>query len=409
MKTLTLFLSVTTLFTACSQEPVVPPVTNLAPSEKSAKIIAADNRFGFELLNKVVVAAESQQNLMISPMSVSLALGMLYNGAEGDTRQQMQDMLHKSGLSPDEVNQSYKELVSGLESHDPKVELSIANAIFYRNDLSVKSDFISTNQNYYSAEVSGLDFSKPEQALQTVNGWVNAKTKGKIDKIISRVDPNDVMYLLNAIYFKGQWTYQFDKALTVNRPFTKSDQSVIQVPTMNIENDFKAFSTADFQLLEMPYGGEKFSMLIFLPEPGKTADDVVGQLSADHVNDWISKLSVSKKQVYLPKFEFRFDKSLVEVLKTLGMTDAFDDRKADLSGISDAAQLVVTEVMHKTYIKVDEEGTEAAAVTGITVGYTSVGPQSNIFRVDHPFVFAIREKDTGAILFVGKVVDPAQS
>lgn len=407
MKILTLLILLALLFVACAQEPVNPPVTNLTPSEKSAQIIAADNRFGFELLNKVSASAGDQQNLMISPMSVSLALGMLYNGAEGNTRQQMQDMLHKSGLSADDVNQSYKDLVSGFESHDPKVELSIANAIFYRDDFEVKDSFISTNQNYYSAEVAGLDFSNSNQTLQTVNGWVNTQTKGKIDKIINQVNPEDVMYLLNAIYFKGQWTYQFDKDKTANKPFTKSDNTVIQVPTMSLESDFNYYSTDDFQLLEMPYGGEKFSMLIFLPEIGETPDDLIAQLSADQVNDWISKLYVSKKQVYLPKFEFKFDKSLVDMLRSLGMTDAFDDTKADLSGISDAARLAVTEVMHKTYIKVDEEGTEAAAVTGITVGVTSVGPTTNIFRVDHPFVFAIREKDTGAILFVGKVMDPS--
>lgn len=412
MKTLTLIILLSTLFVACSQEPVIPPVTNLTPSEKSAEIIAADNRFGFELLNKVTNSADDQQNLMISPMSVSLALAMLYNGAEGDTRQQMQDMLHKSGLSPDDVNQSYKELVSGLESHDPKVELSIANAIFYRNDFSVKDDFISTNQNYYSAEVAGLDFSNSEKTLQTVNGWVNTKTKGKIDKIITSVSPYDVMYLLNAIYFKGEWTYSFDSEKTTQQQFNRENNStvplpILYVPMMYIEETFNYFNAADFELLEMPYGGGKFSMLIFLPKAEIKTDAVIAELSSDNVNDWISKLTSQKKQVYLPKFEFRFDKSLVETLKALGMTDAFNEMKANLSGISDAASLVVTEVMHKTYIKVDEEGTEAAAVTGITVGTTSAGPSINIFKVDHPFVFAIREKDTNAILFIGKVMDPS--
>lgn len=414
MKTITLFILLVALFSACTQEPVVRPVTNLTPSEKSAKIIAADNRFGFELLNKVNELAGDQQNVMISPMSVSLALGMLYNGAEGDTRQQMQDMLHKSGLSADDVNQSYKELVSGLESHDPKVELSIANAIFYRNDFSVKDNFISTNQNYYSAEVAGLDFSNSEQTLKTVNGWVNTKTKGKIDKIINSVSAYDVMYLLNAIYFKGEWTYRFDPEKTTQQPFNRENNSIVPgpiqyVPMMYIEETFNYFDASDFELLEMPYGGEKFSMLIFLPKSGIKTDDVIAELSSDNVNSWISKLTSQKKQVYLPKFEFRFDKSLVEMLEALGMTDAFDDRRANLSGISDAARLVVTEVMHKTYIKVDEEGTEAAAVTEITVGYTSANPASEVFRVDHPFVFAIREKDTGAILFVGKVMSPGNS
>jgi len=407
MKSLLLITLFSILFVACSQEPVLPPVTNLTPSEKSAKVIVADNQFGFELLKKVNSSLTGTNNLMISPMSVSLVLGMLYNGAEGNTKQQMENVLHKSGLTPDDINQSYKDLVSGLESHDPKVELSIANAIFYRNTFSVKDNFISTNQNYYSAEVSGLDFSNSAQTLQKVNGWVNDKTNGKIDKIINRVSPYDIMYLLNAIYFKGEWTYSFDTELTKNKDFTREDNSVVQVPTMSIEEDFNYYNAENFQMLEMPYGGEKFSMLIFLPDSGTTTDDVIAELTADHVYDWISKLTVQNKQVFLPKFEFKFDKSLVETLKALGMTDAFNDMKADLSGISDAAQLVVTEVMHKTYIKVDEQGTEAAAVTGITVGVTSVGPANNIFRVDHPFVFAIREKDTNAILFIGKVMDPS--
>jgi serpin B len=174
---------------------------------------------------------------------------------------------------------------------------------------------------------------------------------------------------------------------------------------MKIEKPFNYFSHSDFQLLEMPYGSGKYSMLIFLPASGKNTGNVISMMSSENVNDWISKLSEQKKEVFLPKFEFKFKNSLVDELKALGMTDAFDN--ANLSGISDAAQLVISEVMHKTYIKVDERGTEAAAVTGITVELTSM-PADNSFRVDHPFVFAIREKDTKAILFIGKVLDPKQ-
>jgi serpin B len=159
----------------------------------------------------------------------------------------------------------------------------------------------------------------------------------------------------------------------------------------------------------MPYGSGKYSMLIFLPVAGKTTNDMISLMTSDRVNEWISKMTEQKKKVFFPKFEFKFDKSLVDQLKALGMTDAFEDVKADLSRISDDAQLVISEVMHKTYIKVDERGTEAAAVTGITVIATSAGPDLNTFRVDHPFVFAIREKDTNAILFIGKVMDPSQN
>lgn len=396
------------LLIACKDNPDTPAVTDLTTTEKSAKIIAADNQFGLELFQKVNASLTEPKNSMIPPLSVSLALAMVYNGTGGNTKKQMEDLLHKANLTPDDINQSYKDLVAGLVSHDPKVELSISNAIFYRNTFIIKPDFITTDQNYYQAEVSGLDFTKTTETLDRVNGWVNTKTKGKIDKIIEQVNAEDVMYLLNAIYFNGEWQYRFDTKETSDLSFTKENKEVIQVSTMIIENPFNIYSHQDFEMLEMPYGSGKYSMLIFLPVSGKNTNDVISLMTADQVNEWISKLSEQKKKVFLPKFEFKFDNSLVAELQVLGMTDAFDDAKASLSGISDDAKLIISEVMHKTYIKVDERGTEAAAVTGITVGTTSVGPD-NSFRVDHPFVFAIREKDTKAILFIGKVMNPNQN
>lgn len=408
MKRLFSFIVLALFAIACQNDTENQEITDLTLSEKSAKIIAADNQFGFEMFQKVNASLKEPKNTMISPMSISLALAMVYNGTGGDTKKKMEDMLHKSGLAPEDINQSYKDLVAALASHDPKVELSISNAIFYRNTFSVKNNFITTNQNYYQAEVSGLDFTKTAETLDKVNGWVNTKTKGKIDRIISEVRPEDIMYILNAIYFNGEWQYRFDTKETSDRPFTKEDNQVIQVPTMTIENPFNYFSHQNFRMLEMPYGSGKYSMLIFLPASGENTNSVISLLSAENVNDWILKMTEQKKKVYLPKFEFKFDDSLIDELTALGMTDAFDDAKANLTGISDAAKLVISEVMHKSYIKVDERGTEAAAVTGITVGDTSVGPDDDVFSVDHPFVFAIREKDTKAILFIGKVLDPKQ-
>lgn len=407
MKRIFHFLALVILFTACTDNPTDPAVSDLTPSEKSAKIIAADNQFGFELFRKVNASLDEPKNTMISPMSVSLALAMVYNGTNGDTKKQMEELLHKANLTPEDINQSYKDLVASLTSHDPKVELSISNAIFYRNTFAVKPDFIATNQNFYQAEVEGLDFTNATATLEKVNGWVNTKTKGKIDKIIEEVSDEAVMYLLNAIYFNGEWKYRFDSKETYDMPFTKEDRSTVQAPTMHIENPFNYYSNPNFELLEMPYGNGKYSMLIFLPETGKTTNDVISLMTSENVNDWITKLTEQKKEVFLPKFEFKFDDSLVNELIALGMTDAFNASKADLSGISEAAKLVISEVKHKSYIKVDERGTEAAAVTGITIEVTSVGPD-NSFRVDHPFVFAIREKDTNVILFVGKVLNPLQ-
>lgn len=394
---------------ACRQDTENMTITTLTPSEKSAKIIAADNQFGLEVFQKINHSPAEQKNVMISPISISLALAMVYNGANGNTKTQMEEMLHKSGMPASDINQSYKELVEALASHDPKVELAISNAVFYRNSVPVKSDFITTNQNYYQAEVKGLDFTKPAETRDQINGWVNTNTKGKIDQIITTVNPEDMMYILNAIYFNGKWKYSFDSKQTSTQNFTKEDNSSVQIPMMTIENPFNYFSTSDIEMLEMPYGSGKFSMLVLLPKAGKKADDVISSLSVDHLNEWTSNLTEQKKTVFLPKFEFRYEKSLISNLQSLGMTDAFNSAKADLSGISDALKLIISEVMHKSYIKVDEAGTEAAAVTGITVGTTSAGPEPNTFRADHPFVFIIREKDTHAILFIGKVTDPSQS
>lgn len=407
MKRILSLLYLSLVLFACNKAENEPKVTVLTPSEKSANIIAADNQFGFELFKKVNASLDEPKNTMISPLSVSLALAMVYNGTEGNTKMQMEEMLHKAGMTTDDINQSYNDLVASLVSHDPKVELSISNAIYYRNTFNVKDNFITTNQNYYQAVVAGLDFTKTTETLNMVNDWVKTNTKGKIDKIIDKVNAEDVMYLLNAIYFNGEWTYRFDPTETMDMPFTKEDKSVIQVPTMTIENPFNYYRDQNFQLLELPYGSEKYSMLVFLPETGKTSDDVISLLNPESVNDWLQKMTEQKKKVFLPKFEFKFDNSLVDELSALGMTDAFNEMKANLSGISEEAHLFISQVMHKTYIKVDERGTEAAAVTGITVGTTSAGPDPS-FRVDHPFVFAIREKDTQAILFIGKVMNPLQ-
>ena len=407
MKRIISILFLTLAFFACNKAENEPQVSDLTPGEKSAKIIAADNQFGFDLFKKINASQEEPKNTMISPLSVSLALAMVYNGTEGETKTQMEQMLHKGSMSSEDLNQSYKDLVAGLTSHDPKVELSISNAIYYRNTFSVKDLFITTNQNYYQAEVEPLDFSNETETLNTVNGWVKTNTKGKIDKIIEQVKPESVMYLLNAIYFNGKWTYQFETSKTMNLPFTKEDKTVVQVPTMSIENPFNYYSDQNFEMLEMPYGSGKYSMLLFLPETGKNTNDVISLLNPESVNDWLEQMTEVKKEVFLPKFEFAFKNSLVDELQALGMSDAFNDAKANLSGISAEAQLVISEVMHKSYIKVDEVGTEAAAVTGITIDVTSVGPD-NSFRADHPFVFAIREKDTQAILFIGKVMDPLQ-
>ena len=410
MKTIVLFLSLllaSPLLKSCSNSVVDEgEVTDIELDLKSQQIVEADNAFGLELLREVNAELEEGKNLMISPLSVSLALAMAYNGAGGDTKTQMEMVQHKAGLSSEQINQAYRTLVAALGSHDPKVELSIANAIFHRDDFSVKPDFISTNKNFYDAEVEALDFNNEDATLSRVNGWVKDKTRDKIDKIIEQVSANDVMYLINAIYFNGKWTYQFKKGDTSNRPFYTEDGGELQVPTMMLEpTTLNYTSTNTFELLELPYGSDKYSMLVFLPKADHTTSEVIESLTPSALDGWMESMYKSKLKVYLPKFEFEYDNSLVDNLKSLEMIDAFDPGLSDFSGIADRSDLYISEVKHKTFVKVDEEGTEAAAVTGVTVGVTSVGPEP-VFQVDRPFVFAIREKDTNAFLFLGKVNNP---
>ncbi len=389
---------------SCKDEIIDPPPTDIDVDLKSAEIIEADNLFGLELFNLIVEEETQKPNLMISPMSVSIALAMAYNGADGETKTQMEEMLHKQGLTAEEINASYKKLVDALDSHDPRVELSIANSIFYNNHYVLKSEFLQTNQSFYDAEVNALDFSNSAATLQTINNWVKSATHNKIDKILEELSPNDVLYLINAIYFNGKWTYQFEKKNTHDRNFTTADGSVVQVPTMTIKEDFNYTATDEFELLEMPYGGGKYSMMVFLPQDGYDTDDVINALTPDAIGNWIDQMTKQTKTVYMPKFEYAYDNELVENLKALGMIDAFSDTDADFSGISDV-YLYISKVKHKSYIRVDEQGTEAAAVTSIGFETTSVGP-SPVFSVDHPFIFSIYEKDTKAILFIGKVTNP---
>ncbi|SFE93047.1 serpin family protein [Sunxiuqinia elliptica] len=392
---------------SCSSEDITEhEISDIQLNDKSAQLVKADNAFGLELFKELNKEQEAGKNLMLSPLSISQALAMTYNGAEGNTKTEMEAVLHKSGFTPQQINESYQNLVNALTSHDSRVDLSISNAIFYRNGFSIKPTFISTNQTYYNAEVKGLNFEAEKATRDQVNGWVRDKTNNKIEEIIQAVNPEDIMYLINAIYFNGEWTFQFDKQATSDRTFYTSDGSEIQVSTMQLDKTTLNYSNTDsFQLLELPYGGKKYSMLIFLPNDAYTINDIIQQMNQEQLDEWVDNLHSRNLKVFLPKFEFKYENSLVDNLQTLGMTDAFSPSSANFAGISDQSGLSISEVKHKTYIKVDEKGTEAAAVTAVTVEVTSVGPDP-VFNINRPFVFAIREKDTNAMLFLGKVNNP---
>lgn len=390
---------------SCEENKNNPEPIPLDLTPKSKMLIEADNNFGFELFRKVVESEEDSKNIMISPLSISLALAMTYNGSDGTTKEAMEETLHLSGLSVDDINNSYKNLIEAMVSLDPKVILEIANSIWYRDDFYVEQEFLNLNKTYFNAEVAALDFGAAE-SLYTINNWVAENTNNKIKKIIDQIDPFDVMFLINAIYFKGMWTYQFDPEMTEDLPFHLQDGSVEDVPFMKMESDVMYYYDDLIEAIELPYGKGNYSMIIILPASGKTISDVLVQLTPESWESWLNNFYPRQGlEIHLPKFRFEYEKGLKEVLSALGMSIAFSPGEADFSKINSLFQLFISQVKHKTFIDVNEEGTEAAAVTAVTISLTSIQPP-NIFEANQPFFFLIKENQSNAIIFSGKVAIP---
>ncbi len=406
-----LFLFIVVLFVAqisCQQETIKPAekkIINL--DEKSAQLVESDNTFGLKLF-KEVREMSNKENIMISPFSVSIALGMTYNGAAGDTKTEIAKVLQLNGLTPEQINNSYETLIKALKSLDKDVVFEIANAIYYRTGFDVKQPFLDINSNYYDAEVNSLNFNLPS-ALAEINGWVNEKTHQKIPKILEKLSPGARMVLLNAIYFNGIWAVKFDKTGTKLRPFYKNDGTNNDVAMMHKESKFEYTLNELFDAVKLPYGNGQYNMIVMRPAEGKTSHDIINQLTAE---TWqkLTEEFVPVKHVFvsMPRFKFSFDIGLKEVLEKMEMVKAFDKQKADFSNISDD-DLYISNVIHKSFIDVNETGTEAAAVTAVVFTTTSAGWEEEkkiYFNVNKPFVFAITEKDTGAILFIGEVQNP---
>jgi serine protease inhibitor len=395
-----------TLLAACENNPAPPEAGELNLTKKSLELLEADNAFGLDLFSEVMSETETGENVMISPLSVALALGMTLNGAATTTREAIEQALRLQGFTQEEINQGYKSIIDQLLDLDPKVIMEIANSIWYRDDFSVLEDFIHTNQEYFYAEIRSLDFSAPG-AKDIINGWVSEKTHEKIREIIDEIPAQTVMYLINAIYFKGMWTFEFDPEDTGLKPFYPAEGPSFNALAMRQETELNYYHNDLFQLVELPYGDRNFSMLVFLPSAGKSCSDILAGMDNDSWNSWTGQLAETDVLVQLPKFKFETFKLLNEYLSSMGMEIAFTDA-ADFTGINPAGNLYISRVLHKTYIDVNEEGTEAAAVTAVEVGFTSVGPNPGPVRfiADRPFLFAIRENSTGSILFMGRLSYP---
>jgi len=394
---------------SCSKEKT-DTITSFTPVNLSAdqkQLVVQSNAFGFEFFKKVNEISGSNTNMMVSPLSVSMALGMARNGAAGTTLDAMNSTLGFAGMSDEQVNESYQHIIGTFTSLDPKVKMQIANSTWYRNGFEVEPAFISANRQYFNSEVTALDFADPA-SVNTINGWVSDKTNKLIPTILDQIPADAVMYLVNAVYFKGQWKYQFETANTAQKTFTLPNGTVFQAPSMNQHATFQYFKGAGFEAIELPYNQGNFVMSVLLPDAGKSVGDIIPLLSQENWNTWSKQFSDRDIQLQLPKFKYAYEeKQMKPILSGMGMGVAFDADQADFTRINPEGGLYISRVLHKSYIATDEEGTEAAAVTAVEIGVTSAGPdQVYHFTVNRPFVYFIQEKSTGTILFIGNVMNP---
>src|SRR5213595_2650061 len=383
------------------------PITALPRTLSAAEtgLITADNRFAFNLFGEIARQASPDSNLFVSPLSAAMALAMAYNGAGGATQAEMQRVLQLDGMTLDDVDQSYRSLIGLLRGLDPQVAFTLANSVWYDRRYAPTSEFLDATRTYFDARVEGLDFGSPT-AAPTINAWVSDQTHGKIPTIVPDPVPQDaVAYLINAIYFKGSWTARFDQSLTRPGTFKLASGAAATVPMMQHGRTVPIgiASANGVTVLDLPYGGDAFSMTIALPQDAAGIDSLVQGLTEERWRGWVAALDSGSFEVIMPKFTLRYGLTMNDVLRALGMPSAFCDAPhPDFTRLNPSGALCISDVRHKTFVDVNEEGTEAAAATSVEIGVTSL-PAS--VQVDRPFVFAIRERLSGTILFLGRVMN----
>jgi len=374
----------------------------MAPNNKMA---AAANEFGINLFGQLR-RQEVGKNVFLSPLSVATALTMAYNGASGETARAMARTLKLEGANLADVNQASLDLMKTLKSADPKIELAVANSIWVKKGMNFRADFLARNRQFFNAEAASLDFADP-QSLARINGWVSTNTKGKIPKIIEQINAQQVMFLINAVYFKGAWQKKFDAALTRPAAFHLL-KGRKQMPMMSQSGKYLYLRGENFQAVSLPYGKGGVSLYLFLPDPNASLDAFLGGLNNQKWEQWMGGFRDTPGDVKLPRFKLDYEKALNDPLKALGMEIAFAAGRADFGGICDSRNLFISDVRHKAVVEVNEEGAEAAAATSVGISVTSVRPVQQRFNfvADRPFLMAIRDNQSGAILFLGAVMEP---
>lgn len=386
------------------------PTTPSKPvsSKEVDEVVMANNKFALNLYSEY---KKDSGNIFFSPYSISTAFAMVYEGAKGKTAEEIQKLFNyptNSNLR----RQSFSAIYNDLNSPNAKYKLSVANALWAQKDYKFLNEYMDTLKNYYMAQATNLDFvNATEESRLTINKWVETKTNDKIKDLFSAgsLESSTKLVLTNAIYFKGTWTVQFDKNRTTNKDFKVTPTNIVKVPTM-IKTDenskFKYLETDTLQALEVPYEGDKLSMLILLPK-SNDIKPIENSLSEKKLSEIKGKLEETRVDVYIPKFTFDTKYFMTDTLSKMGMPTAFT-MDADLSGMDGSKMLYISKVIHQAFVDVNEEGTEAAAATGIAVGLKMAIKEIPTFIADHPFIFIIQDKKSGNILFLGRVSNPVK-
>ena len=398
-----------TFITSCERAKDLPdePIPILL-TEKQKEVVDLSNDFAFNIFRQIVTNTKTQGNIMISPFSISSALSMTLNGAAGETFDEMEQTLSLSGKTIGEINDAYLKLVSEMVPVDERVTLDVANSVWVEKDFKVKEGFMQALEAYFDAEAKSFDINNPGASVEAINDWIAGKTNDKIKNMLSGLDDGTRLLLINAVYFNGKWKEKFDGGKTTDRPFYLSTGTAKNVPAMTNKIVLSSFHKNNATVVDLPYGQGNYTMAIALPDEGVTPSELASSLDAATWQDWQSSLenAAGEYQIYLPKFKYEYQRSLVNDLENMGMKLAFTDN-ADFSNMADPG-LKIYDVLHKTFISTDEAGTEAAAATVVVVGTTSVGP-SPVIDINRPFLYFIREIYTGTIVFMGIVEDPSAS
>lgn len=397
---------------ACDISDEEPSVINDPEiGEVDAELIASPlGTFGWKVAQQTVQRATEAKNTVISPLSIAAALYMTYNGAAGDTRTAMNETLELNGISVDSLNAAFVELMALLEDTDMGVRLSSSNAVFWdETRLSPAEDFLTKMTSFYQAETFAEDFQNDADAvLDQINAWVDEQTEGRIKKILDDLAPNEVMFLVNALYYIGDWEEPFDSELTTDRTFTLSNGREVMVPTMYQDNQFTYYDGTDFKGVSCTFADTSLAMWFVLPPADQSIDNFLAGLSYDDlVQRFTTQANTGRIELQLPKFEINYKIQLNDALKAMGMEIAFDPMRANFSELGTPAfgNTYISRVEHKTFLKIDEKGAEGAAVTSVGIAITSLPPS---ITFDRPFLTVLVHKATQVPIFVGKIENPVE-